>query len=193
MVTRCTQVENGERPSKRGRPRTIAISASWVASSASASFPHMRRHSPWTRSMCAAQQGVEGVAVTGLGGGDQRWIVPLDDANEASGRRSRPGRGDVASGADHDLADLDPVLRAVPEVGDPQQDRARPWRRRGRGWCSPWMSVRAGDRLSPSRERGGVTVGDVHRHRPSLGGGGDGRPGRRSWGSRGRGPGRRPS
>ena len=44
VATRYAQVEKAARPSKRRMPRAMAISASWVASRASASLPASRRH-----------------------------------------------------------------------------------------------------------------------------------------------------
>jgi hypothetical protein len=49
-ATRYTHVENRLRPSNRGSPRTMAMSASWVASAASVSFPVIRRHTAKTLS-----------------------------------------------------------------------------------------------------------------------------------------------
>jgi len=47
---RYAHVANVERPSKRGRLRTILMSASWQASSASLADPVMRRQTAWIRS-----------------------------------------------------------------------------------------------------------------------------------------------
>ena len=65
----------GDRPSKRSRPRTMAIRPPGAASAASASLPVRRRHRAHQPRLVAAQQVLQGAPVTRLGRGDQRGVV----------------------------------------------------------------------------------------------------------------------
>ena len=83
---------NDDRPSKRSRPRTIAIIASWAASSASRVVAGDAAADRVDAVVVAAQQLVERAAVAGLGGGDQlpgrrsSWRA-IESAVRASSRR----------------------------------------------------------------------------------------------------------
>ena len=71
VVTRYNQVVKLERPSKRGRPRTTAISASWVASAASAGLTGDPTGDGADPVVVPAEQGVERRPIARLGRRDQ--------------------------------------------------------------------------------------------------------------------------
>ena len=115
-----------DRPSKRGRPRTIAISASCVASSASASLPVRRRQTAWMRSWWRRRRSSSARG---------RRPAPRSTRSSSSGSATAVGaypgvRGRADQPEACTSAMLDPAV--VAHAGDPDEDGARRGGRRGR-------------------------------------------------------------
>src|SRR4051794_18075111 len=161
VATRYTHVENEERPSKRGRPRTIEISASWVASSASASLPVRRRQTPWMRSWWWRRRSSRAARSPA-----RALLTRWSSSGPAtlSGAYRGPTTGGRLPRGLH-LGDLHEAV--VAGAGDPDQHRAgsgaaQRERRRRRS-----EAARLGDRVAPRGEvRARLTGGGVDRRRP---------------------------